>query len=84
MGRIKIDLPKAKTIAHEKRRARREEEFAPLDEMIAKQIPGNDPAEVEAERQAIRDKYAQVQTDIEAAESPEAVKAVLIGAGITA
>jgi glycerol-3-phosphate cytidylyltransferase-like family protein len=74
---IIINLNKAKTIAHDKRRAKRAEEFAPLDEVIAKQIPGIDFAEVEAERQAIRDKYAVVQEQIDAANTVDTLKEVL-------
>lgn len=74
---IEVDLSKAKEIAHDVRRAKRAEEFAPLDEVIAKQIPGNDPAQVEAERQAIRDKYATVQNQIDAAATPEEIKSAL-------
>ena len=74
---VEVDLDQAKEIGHDKRRAQRAEEFAPLDEVIAKQIPGNDPAEVEAERQAIRDKYAAVQNQIDAAASPDEIKAAL-------
>jgi len=74
---VEVDLDQAKAIGHDKRRAQRAEEFAPLDEVIAKQIPGNNPAEVEAERQLIRDKYAQVQADIDAAASPDEIKAAL-------
>lgn len=66
-GVIDHDIAKAQEIAHEKRRAARVEEFAPLDEAIAKKIPGTDVAAVEAQRQAIRDKYAVVQADIDAA-----------------
>lgn len=74
---VEHDLDKCKVIAHDKRRAARAEEFAPLDEVIAKQIPGNDPAEVEAERQAIRDKYAAVQDQIDAAATPDEIKSAL-------
>lgn len=74
---VDVDLDKAKDIGHDIRRAKRAEEFAPLDEVIAKQIPGNDPPEVEAERQAIRDKYAAVQDQIDAAASPEEIKAAI-------
>jgi hypothetical protein len=74
---IKINLEKAKTIAHDKRRAKRAEEFAPHDEVIMKQIPGEDAAQAEAKRQEIRDKYAEVQDVIDAAESPEEIKAAL-------
>ena len=77
---ITINMDKAKTIGHEIRRAKRAVEFAPLDAEIAKQIPGTDMAAVEAERQVIRDTYAVVQTQIDAATTPEEIKAAL---GIT-
>lgn len=74
---IVIDVTKAKAIGHEMRRAKREEEFAPLDAVIMKQIPGKDMTEAEAARQAIRDKYAVIQQDINAAQTPEEIKAAL-------
>ena len=37
--KVGVDLSKAKNIAHEKRRAKRAEELAPYDEIIAKKIP---------------------------------------------
>jgi hypothetical protein len=74
---ITINLNKAKDIAHDMRRAKREEEFAPLDAVIMKQIPGNDATEAEAARQAIRDKYAAMQVEINAASTPESIKTAL-------
>ena len=74
---ITINMDKAKTIGHEIRRTKRAEEFAPLDAEIAKQIPGTNAESVEAQRQAIRDKYAGLQTQIDAAVTPEGVKAAL-------
>lgn len=74
---ISINLDKAKTIGHNIRRAVREEEFKPLDELIMKQIPGVNAAEVESRRQVIRDKYALIQLQIDAATSPEEIKSVL-------
>lgn len=74
---IKVDLDKAKVIAHDRRRAAREKEFAPFDDIIAKQIPGKSAQEAEAERQKIRDKYAAMQTAIDAAQTPDAIKAAL-------
>ena len=62
---IVINIEKAKSIAHEMRRTKRAEEFAPYDEVIMKQIPGVDATEAEASRQAIRDKYATIQTNID-------------------
>ncbi len=74
---IEHDLERCKAIGHERRRAARAEEFAPHDELIAKQIPGADLDAAEAARQAIRDRYAEMQDAIDAAESPDDIKAAL-------
>jgi hypothetical protein len=74
---ITINIDKAKAIGHDIRRAEREKEFAPLDAVIAKQIPGKDAQAAEAERQKIRDKYAVIQQEIDAAATPEEIKAAL-------
>jgi hypothetical protein len=73
-GRIVFDLPKCKAIAHEKRRAARAAEFAPLD--IEATIPAR-AAEAEAKRQAIRESDALKQAAIDAAKSVEEIKAAL-------
>jgi hypothetical protein len=74
---IDHDLDKCKEIGHSIRRTKRAEEFAPLDEVIAKQIPGNDAAAAEAARQVVRDKYAEVQDAIDEAETPDEIKETL-------
>jgi hypothetical protein len=74
---ITINLTKAKDIAHEKRRAARSAEFAPHDEVIMKQIPGNDAVQAEVARQAIRDKYAVIQSDIDAATDVATLKSIV-------
>jgi len=74
---IEVDLDQAKEIGHTIRRQQRAEEFAPLDEVIAKQIPGADAEAAEAGRQLIRDKYAQVQEQIDAAATPDDIKTAL-------
>lgn len=74
---ITINIDKAKNIAHDMRRAARAEEFKPHDEVIMKQIPGVDAQQAEAARQAIRDKYAAIQTQIDAAATPDEIKAAL-------
>jgi hypothetical protein len=71
---ININLDKAKDIAHDMRRAKRAEEFAPLD--IKATIPSEAVA-AEAARQAIRDKYAAMQAEINAASTPEEIKTTL-------
>lgn len=74
---ITINLNKAKQIGHDIRRAMRAAEFAPYDEVIAKQIPGKDATEAEAKRQEIRDRYAAVQAAIDTASTPDEIKAAL-------
>ena len=74
---ITVSLTKAKTIAHDVRRAKRAEEFAPLDEVIMKQIPGADTDAAEVSRAAVRTKYATVQTNIDAAADVAALKTVV-------
>ena len=59
---ISINLDKAKTIVHDIRRAKRTAEFAPLD--VKATIPSEATA-AEAARQAVREKYAAIQSDIE-------------------
>ena len=77
---IDVDLDQCRAIGHDRRRAARAEEFAPHDEVIAKQIPGVSATEAEAARQAIRDKYAAIQDEIDAAETPDEIKSALEGA----
>jgi hypothetical protein len=74
---ITIDLDKAKTISHDIRRQKREEEFKPLDEVIMKQIPGTDVVAVEAQRQSIRDKYAEIQTTIDEATDADSLLVIV-------
>ena len=71
---ITVNLDKAKTIAHEKRRAARAEEFAPLD--IKATIPAEAVAAEEA-RAAIRAKYATMQDQMDAAATVDELKALL-------
>jgi hypothetical protein len=74
---VDVDLDKAKAIGHDKRRAQRNAEFAPFDEIIAKQIPGADALAAEEARQAIREKYALIQDAIDIAEDPDTIKLAL-------
>lgn len=71
---ININLNKAKEIAHEKRRAARSAEFAPLD--IKATIPAEAEA-AEAARQAIRDKYSTLQAQMDAAQTAESLRVLL-------
>ena len=71
---ITVNLNKAKEIAHEKRRAARAEEFAPLD--IKATIPAEAAAAEEA-RAAVRAKYADMQNAMDAASTVDELKALL-------
>ena len=62
---IKINIDKAKQIAHEIRRETRATEFAPHDEIIMKQIPGVDHEQAEQARGKIRQKYKKLQNQID-------------------
>lgn len=73
---ITINVSKAKTIAHDIRRAAREKEFKPYDDAIAKQIPGQTES-AEAARQVIRDRYATMQIAIDSASTVDAIKAAM-------
>jgi len=74
---VEQDLDKCKEIGHDHRRQQRAEEFAPYDEVIAKQIPGADATAAEEARQQIRDKYALIQDVIEGASTPDEIKTAL-------
>ena len=71
---ITINITKAKNIAHDARRTARSAEFAPLD--IKATIPSEATA-AETARQVVRDKYATMQTAIDAASTVNEIKAVL-------
>lgn len=68
------NLSTSKSITHEKRRAKRAEEFAPLD--VQATIPAQ-AAEAEAARRAIRNDYAVIQAEINAAADVLSLKAVV-------
>lgn len=74
---IRVNVDKAKAIAHDMRRQARAAEFSPHDEVIAKRLPGTVEAEAEAARAAIRAKYAAMQNNIDAAATPEEIKIAL-------
>ena len=72
---ITININKAKNIAHDARRTARSAEFAPLD------IKATIPFEAdwaEEERQAVRDKYAAMQTAIDSASTVGEIKAAML------
>jgi hypothetical protein len=71
---ITINLNKAKTIAHDMRRAARAAEFAPLD--IKATIP-SEAAAAEVARAVIRAKYAGIQTDMDAAVDVVELKSIV-------
>ena len=73
-GRVDTDIPKAKLIAHSKRREARDEEFKPLD--IQATIPSMANVAEQA-RQAIRDADAIKQISIDNASTPEELKTIL-------
>ena len=73
---ITVNVTKAKDIAHDVRRAKRSEEFAPLD--IKATIPSEAVAAEEA-RAAVRAKYATVQANIDSAADVDTLKTIVDG-----
>lgn len=71
---LSINIDKAKTIVHDIRRAKRTAEFQPLD--IKATIPSEASA-AEAARQAVREKYATIQADIDAAPGVAELKLIV-------
>jgi hypothetical protein len=71
---IRINIDKAKAIAHDVRRVKRTEEVAPLD--VKATIP-SEAAAAEAARQEIRERYADMQQQIDAAQSTDQLKAII-------
>lgn len=72
-SKVIIDVEKAKSIAHSRRRLQRDIELRPFDEIISKQIPGISTDLVEAKRQKIRDKYSLLQENINKASTVEEI-----------
>jgi len=71
---ITINIDKAKIISHDIRRGKRALEFAPLD------IKANIPSEAiaaEIARKAVREKYAAIQSNIDAAGDVSELKLIV-------
>ena len=71
---IQVDMLKAKEIAHNKRRAARTAEFAPLDIQVT--IPTMS-GQAEAKRAEIRVKYDAIQVQINEADSVNVLKEIV-------
>ena len=71
---INVNLDKAKEISHDKRRNKRAELFKQLD--LEATIPTL-AEQAEEQRQAIRDEFAVIQTEIDNAESVDQLKATV-------
>lgn len=74
---VHINVERAKEKVHRLRRIAREEEFAPHDEIVMKQIPGKDAKKAEQERVKIRAKHAKIQDRIDACTSPDELKTII-------
>jgi len=74
---IQTNLNEAKELTHSMRRTNREIAFAPHDEIIAKQIPGQDSAQAEVARVVIRNADAVTQTAIDACADEAALRQLI-------
>ena len=72
---VKVDLDKAKVIAHDKRREARTQELTPLD--IQSTIPSL-AEQAEVQRQVIREKYELLQEQINTAKDVVELKEVIM------
>ena len=72
-----VDVSRAKDIAHNIRRDARTEEMKPYDDIIAKQIPGEDAVAAESQRAVLRTKYATKQTEIDNATTAEQLQSIV-------
>ena len=75
---VTVNMPKAREIGHALRRAQRQALLAPLDAEINYAVSDSAKvAELDAQRQEIKAANAAMQTAIDAANTPEAIKAAL-------
>jgi len=74
---ITINLEKARNISHSVRRQLRDAEMKPLDDVIAKQIPGNSFQQAESQREVVRKKYEIAQQKLDAANSVQELENIL-------
>ena len=77
--KVDHDITKAKDIAHAMRRESRAKEFSPFD--VEATIPSKASA-AETARQAVREKYAVMQTVIDSSSSIFEIKAALTAQGV--
>ena len=71
------NMSECRDIAHVHRRVKRDKDMKPYDDIIMKQIPGNDAVEAEAARVRIRAADATKQTSINAASSISTLKGLI-------
>ena len=76
-GKPVHSMVKAKLIAHEVRREKRDIEMKPWDDIVMKNIPGQDAAAAEVERKKIRDADTIKQNAMNNAPNITALKALL-------
>ena len=76
---MKVNLEKAKEIAHDKRRVVRAEKFAPLD--VKATIP-SEADQAEADRQVVRDEDAALQIKLSDAATVDELVAEMQAGGL--
>jgi len=78
-GKVDVDLPEAKLIAHDKRRVKRSEEYKVVDTDNMNVVVT--PA-AQSQRDAIKNKYDKIQIDLDNAEDVSALKAEMEKVGL--
>lgn len=74
---VVVDMTVAKTVAHDLRRARREQLLEPLDRLATSPVAAIKNKAMD-DKQAILDADAPVQAAIDAATTPEQIKAAIV------
>ena len=77
-----FSFDEAKAIVHEKRRTKRMEEFAPHDDIIKLDIPGQDRVAAEAARATIRARDSARQTAVDVCTDEAGLRALIMEEGL--
>jgi hypothetical protein len=79
-GGFRVMLPRAKHIAHARRRRKRGRDFEPFDNEASR--PGPMGAAAEASRQLIRDADAVLQANIDISDTVDGLKTLMVSGGL--
>ena len=82
VNKVYTDVAGALATSHTLRRKKRDKDIAPFDDIVAKQIPGQDAVAAEAARVAIRADNSRVQLLLDTATNADEMLSILQAEGI--